>query len=74
MVEKCGNKRMSSLATETIQSTALALESINNVEGGDGLALGMLSVCDSITNNALEESLQNTAGFFVDHCSNALGF
>ena len=27
----------------------------------------MLSVCDSIANNTLEEGLENTTGFFVDH-------
>ena len=33
----------SSLTTETIQSTALALESVDDIERGDGLALGVLA-------------------------------
>jgi hypothetical protein len=64
--------RLSGLTTETIQSTALAFESIDDIEGGDGLALGVLSVGDSVTNNALKEGLQNTTGLFVDHCNDAL--
>lgn len=65
-------RRLKSLTTETIQSTALALQSIDNIEGGDGLALGVLSVGDSITDDALEEGLQNTTGLFVNHCDDAL--
>jgi len=64
--------RLSGLTTETIQSTALAFESIDDIEGGNGLALGVLSVGDSVTNNALKEGLQNTTGLFVDHCNDAL--
>jgi hypothetical protein len=56
------------LTTETVEGTALALESVDNVEGGDGLALGVLSVGDSIANDALEEGLQDTTGLLVDHC------
>ncbi len=55
------------LTTETIESTALSFESIDNVEGGDGLALGVFSVGDGVTDNTLEEGLEDTAGFFVDH-------
>lgn len=55
------------LTTETVEGTALALESVDNVERGDGLALGVLSVCDSITDDALEEGLEDTTGLFVDH-------
>jgi hypothetical protein len=55
------------LTTETVEGTALALERVDNVEGGDSLALGVLSVGDSIANNALEEGLQDTTGLLVDH-------
>ena len=57
------------LTTETVEGTALALESVDDVEGGDGLALGVLGVGDSIANDALKEGLQDTTGLFVDHCS-----
>ena len=60
------------LATETIKSTALALESVNNVERCNSLALGVLSIGDSIADNALEEGLQDTASLLVDHCGDVL--
>ena len=47
--------------------TALALESVDNIEGGDGLALGVLSVGDGITDDTLEEGLEDTTGLLVDH-------
>lgn len=52
--------------------TALALESVDNVEGGDGLALGVLSVGDGVTDNTLQEGLENTAGLLVDHSGDTL--
>ena len=55
------------LTTETVEGTALTLEGVDNVERGDGLALGVLSVCDGVTNDTLKEGLQNTTGLLVDH-------
>jgi hypothetical protein len=55
------------LTTETVEGTALTLESVDNVEGSDGLALGVLSVCDGVTDDTLKEGLQNTTGLLVDH-------
>jgi hypothetical protein len=52
--------------------TALALESVDNIERCDSLSLGVLSVCDSITDDTLEEGLEDTAGFFVDHGGDTL--
>lgn len=56
-----------SLTTETVKGAALALESVDNIEGGDCLALGVLSVGDGVTDDTLEEVLQDTTGLFVDH-------
>ncbi len=58
---------MTSLTTKTVQGAALSLECVDNVEGCDRLALGMLSVGDGVTNDTLEEGLQDTASLFVDH-------
>ena len=55
------------LATEAVKGTALALESVDNIERGDSLALGVLGVGDSITDDTLEEGFQDTTGLFVDH-------
>lgn len=61
-------KSKSRLTTETVQGTALALEGVDNVEGGDGLALGVLSVGDGVTDDTLKEGLEDRAGLLVDHC------
>ena len=55
------------LTTETVQSAALALQSVDDVERSDSLALGVLGVGDGITDDALEEGLENTTCLFVDH-------
>jgi hypothetical protein len=56
------------LTTETVQSPALTLEGIDDIERGDSLALGVLRVGDGVTDDTLEEGLENTAGLLVDHC------
>ena len=55
------------LGTETVEGAAGALEGVDDVEGGDGLALGVLSVGDGVTDDTLEEGLENTTGLLVDH-------
>ena len=45
----------------------MSLESVDNVERSDSLALGVLSVGDGVTDDTLEEGLQNTTGLLVDH-------
>lgn len=55
------------LTTETVEGTALSLQSVDNVQGSDGLALSVLSVCDSIADDTLKEGLQDTTGLLVDH-------
>ena len=55
------------LTTKTVEGTALALECVDNVEGGDGLALGVLGVGDGISDDSLEEGLEDSTGLLVDH-------
>lgn len=55
------------LSTETVKRTSLTLERIHDIQTRHGLSLRMLRVSDSITDDAFEESLEDTAGFFVDH-------
>jgi hypothetical protein len=45
----------------------LTLESVDDVERCDGLALSVLSVGDGITDDTLEEGLEDTTGLLVDH-------
>ena len=44
---------------------ALKIHCIDDVDGGDGLALGVLVVRDGVAESG-EENLQNTAGLLVD--------
>ena len=60
------------LTSETVQSTALPLESIDHIHSCYGLPLGMLGVGDGITDNVLKEDLEDTAGLFVDETRNTL--
>jgi hypothetical protein len=60
------------LTSETVQSTALAFQSVDDVHGGDCLSLGVFSVCDGITNDVFQEHLQDTTGFFVDQSGDTL--
>jgi len=55
------------LTSETVKGAALSLESVDDIERSDGLSLSVLSVGYCITDNTLEEGLQNTTGLFVDH-------
>jgi hypothetical protein len=57
---------------QTEELTALALESVDNVKRRDGLALGVLSVGDGVTDDTLEEGLEDTAGLLVDHGGDTL--
>lgn len=61
-----------SLGTETVEGAALALESVDNVERGDGLALGVLSVGDRVADDRLQEELEDTAGLVVDQTRDTL--
>ena len=55
------------LTTETVESTALAFQSIDDIERCDSLALGVLCVGDGVTDNRLEEGLEDTTGLLIDH-------
>jgi hypothetical protein len=59
--------RLLRLTTETVEGAALALKSVDNVEGGDSLALCVLGIGDGITDDTLKERLENTTRLLVDH-------
>ena len=58
--------RVAGLAAEAVQGAALALEGVHDVHGGHGLPAGVLGVGDGVTDDVLEENLQDTASLFVD--------
>ena len=60
------------LAAEAVEGTTLTFQSVDDVHGGDGLSLGVLGVCDGVTDDVLEEHLQDTTGLFVDQSGDTL--
>ena len=60
------------LTTETIEGSALSLQSIDDVHSSDGLSLGMLSVGDGISDDVLKEDLEDTSGLLVDQTADTL--
>ena len=60
------------LSSESVQSSSLALQSVDDVHGGDSLSLGVLAVGDSITDDVLKEHLQDSTGFLVDQSGDSL--
>ena len=47
-------RQRADLTAEAVEGAALALEGVDDVERGDGLALGVLSVGDRVTDDVLE--------------------
>ena len=60
------------LTAKTVQGSALSLQSIDDIHGGDSLPLGMFSVGDSITDDVLKEDLEDTTGLFIDEARDTL--
>lgn len=60
------------LSAETVEGSALSLEGVHDVERGDGLSLGVLGVGDGVTDDVLEEDLEDTSGLFVDQTGDSL--
>ena len=61
-----------SLTAESVEGTSLALQSVDNVHGGDGLSFCVLGVGDGVTDDVLKEDLQYTAGLLVDEARDTL--
>ena len=60
------------LASEAVDGSSLALEGVDDVEGGDGLAAGVLCVGDRVTDDGLQERLEDSAGLLVDEAGDSL--
>ncbi len=59
-------------STEAVESAALTFKSVDDVESGDGLSLGVLSVSDGIPKNVLEEASEDFSGLLVDERGESL--
>lgn len=60
------------LTSESVQGTSLPLQSVDDVHGCDGLPLGVLGVGDCISDDVLEEHLQDSSGLLVDEAGDTL--
>jgi len=58
--------------TETVDGAALTLEGVDNVQSGDGLALGVLTVEGGIFDDALEEHAEGATGLVIDQAGQTL--
>jgi hypothetical protein len=72
LYHRCEIPTQTDLAAEAIEGAALALERVDDVHGGDGLAAGVLGVGDSVADDVLEEDLEHAAGLLVDEPGDAL--
>ncbi|KAH9406185.1 hypothetical protein TYRP_013789 [Tyrophagus putrescentiae] len=59
-------------SAKAVQRAALSLQRIDDVHGGDGLSLGVLSVGHRIADDILQEDLQHATGLLVDEAADAL--
>lgn len=63
---------MGSSPAEAVESAALSLEGVDNVESCDGLPLGVLCVGDRVADHVLEEAPEDVPGLLVDERGDAL--
>jgi hypothetical protein len=61
-----------SLTAESVEGTALTLERVDDVHGGDGLALGVFGVGDGVADHVLKEDLEHAASLLVDETRDTL--
>ena len=60
------------LTSETVQGLSLTLKGVDNIHGCDGLSASVLGVGDRITDDVLQEHLQDSTSFFVDQSRDTL--
>jgi hypothetical protein len=60
------------LSTKSVKGLSLTFEGVDNIHCRYCLSAGVLSVGDRITDDVLEEDLEDTTGFFVDQSRNTL--
>ena len=63
---------MSSSSTEAVEGSALSLEGVDDIKGGNSLSLGVLSVGDGVLDNVLEEASEDNSGLVIDEGADSL--
>ena len=75
MIGKSGSRGDNGLcrsSSETIDGSSLSLQGIDDVHGSDGLSPGVLSVGDGISDDSLEEALEDLSGVIIDEGGDSL--
>ena len=67
-----GGEQDACLTAESVQSTSLALQSVDDIHSCDGLPLGVLGVGDGITDDVLKENFEYASGLLVDESRDTL--
>ena len=60
------------LSSESVEGSSLSLQGVDDVHGGDGLSAGVLGVGDGITDDVLQEHLEDSSGLLVDEAGDTL--
>ena len=63
---------LNNLCTETVESATLTLECIDNVHSRDSATLCVSCVGDGVTDDLVEEDLEDTVGLLVDGAGDTL--
>lgn len=53
-------------ARTSVECSSTALESIDNIESGDSLSLGVFGIGDGVTNNTFQELFEDSTSFLID--------
>ena len=54
------------------EGSALSLEGVDDIKGGDSLSLGVLGVGNGVLDNVLEEASEDNSGLVVDEGADSL--
>ena len=55
-----------SLTSESVKSTSLSLKSVDDVHSRNGLSASVFGVGDGVSDDVLEEHLEDTTGLLID--------
>merc|ERR1711976_97946 len=58
--------------SETVESSTLSLESVDDVHSGDSFSSGVLSVCNGISDDLLKERSEDSSGVVIDEAGDSL--
>merc|ERR1712223_2076706 len=64
--------RTQKLSSESVKSTSLSLQCIDDIHCSNSLPLGMFSEGDCITDDIFQEDFQNSSGLFVNKSRDSL--